>query len=58
MFDQLVEEAKYQGGGDLLLGLMYIGNNPDEFDDELLRSYRAFMNMGYEMFRPVDKEVA
>jgi hypothetical protein len=53
MFDKLVEVAKEAGGGDLLVGLEYMDENLDEFDEQIQAQFRNFMRLGKKMFAPV-----
>jgi hypothetical protein len=56
MFDHLVEVAKEVGNGDLLVGLFAIKVNRHKYDEDFLKTFDVFMDMGARMFEPAEAE--
>jgi hypothetical protein len=54
MYDRLIAYAKDYGCGDTIKGLEYIGDNLEDFDEDVQFKYRSFMRLGAKMFAPVD----
>ena len=50
--DGLIEQARYEGNGDMLVGLEIIGKDLGLYPQTMREDYRTFMQHGREMFAP------